>query len=162
VIVYRDRTLRSLQTFVTDDWLGGLYGSSGILGTKSGGPFAAAWAVLRYVGDDGFTELTRRARRTALRLADAVAAIPDLDLRARPDSTLLAFGGAAGVDVGGVAGRLAERGWWVDRQSPPPSLHCTVNAVHDQVIEAFIADLADAVRSGRDASSGGGAYGTVE
>ena len=36
------------------------------------------------------------------------------------------------------------------------------NAVHDQVIEAFIADLADAVRSGRDASSGGGAYGTVE
>ena len=27
------------QTFVTDNWLGGLYGSSGVLGTKSGGPW---------------------------------------------------------------------------------------------------------------------------
>ena len=83
VIVYRDKALRALQTFMTDNWLGGLYGSSGILGTKSGGPMAAAWAVLRYLGDDGYLDLTTRARRTALRLAEAVDAHPDLSGRAR-------------------------------------------------------------------------------
>ena len=36
VIAHRSKALRSYQTFVTDRWLGGVYGSSGVLGTKSG------------------------------------------------------------------------------------------------------------------------------
>lgn len=163
VIVYRDKALRALQTFMTDNWLGGLYGSSGILGTKSGGPMAAAWAVLRYLGDDGYLDLTTRARRTALRLAEAVDAHPDLALRARPDSTLVAFGSGS-VDPFAIADGLARRGWYVDRQSPPPSLHCTVNAVHDTVIEEFVVDLGRATDEAASATSAGaaGAYGTVD
>ncbi|MEY3342276.1 MAG: hypothetical protein RLZZ269_2187 [Actinomycetota bacterium] len=163
VIVYRTKALRALQTFVTDNWLGGLYGSSGILGTKSGGPMAAAWAVLRYLGDDGYRDLTLRARRAALRLADAVDAHPDLVLRARPDSTLLSFGSDR-IDPFAVADSLATRGWYVDRQSPPPSLHCTVNAVHDQVIDDFVGDLDRAARDAASAPGSGsaGAYGTVD
>ena len=61
VILHRNKALRKDQTFVTDNWLGGLYGSSGVLGTKSGGPIAAAWAVLRYLGEDGYLRLTRMA-----------------------------------------------------------------------------------------------------
>lgn len=163
VVVYRTKALRALQTFVTDNWLGGLYGSSGILGTKSGGPMAAAWAVLKYLGDDGYRELTMRARWAALKLADAVDAHPDLVLRARPDSTLLSFGSER-VDPFAIADSLAAKGWYVDRQSPPPSLHCTVNAVHDQVIDEFVADLARATGEAASAASAGsiGAYGTVD
>ncbi|MBU3689044.1 MAG: aspartate aminotransferase family protein [Acidimicrobiales bacterium mtb01] len=163
VVVYRTKSLRALQTFVTDNWLGGLYGSSGILGTKSGGPMAAAWAVLRYLGDDGYRDLTMRARRAALRLADAVDAHPDLILRARPDSTLLSFGSDR-VDPFAIADRLATEGWYVDRQSPPPSLHCTVNAVHDQVVDEFVAALGSATAEATSASEAGsaGAYGTVD
>lgn len=163
VVVYRTKALRALQTFVTDNWLGGLYGSSGILGTKSGGPMAAAWAVLRYLGDDGYRDLTLRARRAALQLADAVDAHPDLVLRARPDSTLLSFGSDR-VDPFAIADSLATKGWYVDRQSPPPSLHCTVNAVHDQVIDEFVADLAWAASEVASAKRAGsaGAYGTVD
>ena len=54
VIVHRTKALRRHQIFVTDNWLGGIYGSSGLLGTKSGGPMAAAWAVLHHLGDDGY------------------------------------------------------------------------------------------------------------
>lgn len=163
VVVYRTKALRALQTFVTDNWLGGLYGSSGILGTKSGGPMAAAWAVLRYLGDDGYRDLTMRARQAALHLADSVDAHPDLVLRARPDSTLLSFGSDR-VDPFAIADSLAARGWYVDRQSPPPSLHCTVNAVHDQVIDEFVADLTVAVREATSAARVGsaGAYGRVD
>ena len=49
--MHRNKRLRSYQTFVTDNWLGGTYGSSGVLGTKSGGPMAAAWAVMNHLGD---------------------------------------------------------------------------------------------------------------
>ena len=63
VIVHRDKKLRADQTFVTDNWLGGMYGSSGVLGTKSGGPMAAAWAVMNLLGDDGYLELTNKIGR---------------------------------------------------------------------------------------------------
>ena len=166
VIVHRNKTLRSYQTFVTDNWLGGVYGSSGVLGTKSGGPMAAAWAVMRYLGDDGYRSLTATARRTALRLADAVESIDGLVLRARPDSTLVSFGSREqnGPDIFAVADELFRRGWYVDRQGPPPSLHCTVNASHEGTIDDFIADVQDAVRLVGESGGRGreGSYGTVE
>ena len=163
VILHRNRQLRSYQTFTTDNWLGGFYGSSGVLGTKSGGPMAAAWAVMNYLGDEGYLRLTESARSTTRQLAQAIQGIDGLQLRAIPDSTLLSFG-AQGFDVFAVADELASHGWYVDRQAPPDSLHCTVNAVHHQVIEEFIVDLRHAVAKVQDAGSTGsvGAYGTIE
>ena len=163
VIMHRNRQLRSYQTFVTDNWLGGFYGSSGVLGTKSGGPMASAWAVMNYLGDEGYLRLTESARATTRQLADAIGKIDGLHLRAYPDSTLLSFG-AQNFDVFAVADELAKTGWYVDRQAPPDSLHCTVNAVHHQVIEEFIVDLRHAVAKVQDAGSTGsvGAYSTIE
>ncbi|HUC32283.1 MAG TPA: aminotransferase class V-fold PLP-dependent enzyme [Ilumatobacteraceae bacterium] len=166
VIVHRDKRLRAYQTFVTDNWLGGVYGSSAMLGTKSGGPWAAAWAVLQHLGDDGYLRVTASARRATEELAAAIAAMPELALRAEPDAMLLAVGATdpARLDVFAVADELWKRGWYVDRQGPPPSLHFTVNAVHDGLIPAFVADLRAAVAAVLASADQGeqGAYGTVE
>ena len=64
----------------------------------------------------------------------------------------------------GFADGLAKRGWMVDQQKPPPSLHCTVNAIHDGKIADFVADLRAAVDEVLDSTATGaqGAYGTVE
>lgn len=166
VLMHRTKRLRSYQTFVTDNWLGGLYGSSGVLGTKSGGPWAAAWAVLHHLGDDGYLRLTAAARGACVELADAIESIPDLVLRARPESTLLAFGATnpATLDVLAVADALWRRGWYVDRQGPPASLHCTVNAIHAGLIPAFVADLEHSLAEAAAARAPGAAraYGTVD
>ncbi len=166
VIMHRSKRLRSFQTFVTDNWLGGFYGSSGVLGTKSGGAMAAAWAVLHHLGDEGYLRLTAAARRACDQLADAIEATPELRLRARPEATLLSFGASDpdALDVFAVADALLRRGWYLDRQGPPPSLHCTVNAVHDGRIDAFVADLRASIDEVLAARSTGdqGAYGTVE
>jgi sphinganine-1-phosphate aldolase len=166
VVLYRDKQLRRYQTFVTENWLGGFYGSSGIQGTKSGGAVAAAWAVLQYVGDDGYLALTASARRAADALATAISGIEGLVVRAWPDTTLLAFAAdePAALDVFAVADALWARGWYVDRQGPPPSLHCTVTAGHEAYIDTFVAALQDAAdgvrRQGRRGEAG--AYGTVD
>jgi sphinganine-1-phosphate aldolase len=166
VIVHRNKSLRRHQTFVTDNWLGGLYGSSGVLGTKSGGAMAAAWAVMHHLGTTGYLRLTATARESCLRLADIVASQPELSVRARPDTTLLAFGAASpeALDVNALGDALWRRGWYLDRQGPPPSLHCTVNAVHEHVLDDFAHDLRAAIDEVVDSSSTGEAkaYGTVE
>ena len=164
VLLHRNKFLRADQTFITDNWLGGTYGSSGILGTKSGGPIAAAWAVLHHLGDDGYERLTMAARRTALRIADHIESRPELELRARPDSTLLCFGVADGLrhDVFAVADALNARGWYVDKQSPPKSIHLTVNAVHETVVDGFLSDLDSVLDTPEDGPGLSGSYATVD
>jgi glutamate/tyrosine decarboxylase-like PLP-dependent enzyme len=163
VIVHRSKELRKQQTFFTDNWLGGLYASSGILGTKSGGPIAAAWAVMHYLGEEGYLRLTR----TALEATDALIAglrrIPGARVLGEPDATLVAFT-FADADAFAVGDALAKRGWVVDQQKPPPSLHCTVNAVHAPVIGEFLGELERALAEVRAAGGHAAqrAYGSLE
>jgi sphinganine-1-phosphate aldolase len=164
VIAYRAKELRTWQMYVTDDWLGGLYGSSGLLGTKSGGPIAAAWAVLQHLGDDGYMRVTAAARRATLAIADGIAATAGLVLRAQPETTLLAFGATdpEALDIYAVADDLRRRGWYVDRQGPPPSLHLTVNAVHESRVEGFLGDLRRALTSVGSTRGLAGSYANPE
>ena len=164
VIVHRSRQLRSYQTFFTDNWLGGAYGSSAVLGTKSVGPWAAAWAVMQHLGEDGYLRLTAQARQATEDLIAAVQSIPGLVVRGEPIATLVAFGSDAGLDVFAFGDALWRRGWYLDRQGPPPSLHATVNAVHATVMSDFIAALHEAAAEVEDVQATGdaGAYGTVE
>jgi sphinganine-1-phosphate aldolase len=166
VIMYASKHLRSFQGFVTDDWLGGVYGSSGVLGTKSGGSMASAWAVMHFLGDDGYLRLTRQAREATLQLATIIRNTPELVLRAEPDSTLLCFGAQdpSALNAFAVADELSKRGWYVDRQTPPDSLHCTVNAIHHDKIDWFARDLHEsvAIALAQKTSGSVGTYGTVE
>lgn len=139
VIVHRTKALRRHQTFVTDDWLGGLYGSSGILGTKSGAPIASAWATLHHVGADGYLRLAREARTAFDRLVDGLRRIPGVRIVGDPEVTLVAFTFDDGTDAFAVGRALWERGWYCDQQGPPPSLHCMVHAGHAGVVDDFVA-----------------------
>ena len=166
--MHRTKELRNDQTFVTDNWLGGAYGSSGILGTKSGGPIASAWAVMHYLGDNGYQRVTASARTTALTIAKHIDQHPSLVLLAQPEATLLSFASNdERLDIFTLADNLRRRGWYLDRQSPPPSLHLTVNAIHNNVMTLFLQHLDEAVSEsilGADTTHGAtqGAYGTID
>ena len=66
VIVHASKELRRYQTFVFDGWLGGLYASPNIQGSRSGLPMATAWAVMHHLGIDGYRDSPgRRSTRPA-------------------------------------------------------------------------------------------------
>jgi glutamate/tyrosine decarboxylase-like PLP-dependent enzyme len=140
VIIHRNRELRRHHTFATEDWLGGLYASSGVLGSKGGGPIAAAWAVLNHFGEDGYLRLTRDARLALEHLVAGLRTTPGVRVLGEPETTLVAFT-FDDADPFAVGNALWERGWFCDQQRPPPSLHCMVNAVHGPVIDDFLAVL---------------------
>lgn len=162
VLAHRSKELRKHQFFLTSDWLGGLYGSQAILGTRSGGSLASAWAMQQYFGVDGYTELARKAYNARVALQNAIKAIDGLSVRGEPDATLLAFGSDLAlpenerIDIYAVGDHLWDRlGWYCDRQTPPDSLHCTVNAVHATVIDEFVTALRASVDHVRSSSASG-------
>ena len=169
VILYGDRDLARHQPFVTSDWLGGLYGSPSMAGTRPGGPIAAGWAVLHHLGEEGYLRLAEDAHRAASTLLACIRSTPGIDVRGAPDATVFAFGGTddpGSVDTFALGDALADRGgWYFDRQTPPDSLHATVHAGHAAVIDELCADLigaaADLARTGARTEDRGTTYGTV-
>jgi glutamate/tyrosine decarboxylase-like PLP-dependent enzyme len=150
VILHRTRELRRHQTFVFDDWLGGFYASPSMAGSRPGGPIAAAWAVLHRLGTDGYRALTAATLGAAARLTAGLRSIPGLAVLGDPRWHIVAFiSDAPDVDVFAVGDVLATRGWYLDRQTPPDSLHATVSAGNVPVIDDLLADLADAVTTRR-------------
>ncbi len=149
-VTYRDRALRRLQFFAYADWPGGLYGSPAGAGAKSGAPLAAAWAIMRYLGEEGYLERAARAMETTRRFTEAIEATPGLRLVAQPDMTVFSFTSTAdGPDIFLVGDALEKRGWYLDRQQKPSALHAMISPGHAQVADTFLADFAEAVDEAR-------------
>jgi sphinganine-1-phosphate aldolase len=169
VIVYGRRQLADLQPFVTTNWLGGLYGSPSMAGTRPAGPIAAGWAVLHHLGGDGYRRLAEDAYRATGLLRTTIEATPGLAVRGDPDATVLAFGGdldSDRIDTFSLGDALARRGgWFFDRQTPPDSLHATVQAGHLAVVDRLCADLvaaaAELTDSGARTADRDTTYGTT-
>ena len=123
--------------------------SPSMQGTRSGAPMAAAWAVMQRLGIDGYERLTRTTIDTARKLHAGIRAIDGLDLVGEPEAQLMAIRVADGwedrLDVFAVGDALARRGWYLDRQHRPDSLHGTVSAGNAPVADDFLADLAASV-----------------
>jgi len=148
LVLYRTAELRRFQMFVSIDWPGGIYPSPSLAGSRPGGPVAAAWALLHYLGEEGYLEITDIVMRTAKIMQDGVNAIPGLKVLSNPEMSVFAIASdsstGARLDVYEIADELALRGWHLDRQHFPPSLHVTVNYVHAQAAAEFLKDLTEA------------------
>ncbi|MDA8286062.1 MAG: aminotransferase class V-fold PLP-dependent enzyme, partial [Actinomycetota bacterium] len=147
VALYRTHELARHQVFVTTDWDGGFYASTTVAGSKPAGPIAAAWAAMMHLGLDGYLRLTAEAHDAALALRRGIEGIDGLVVRGDPPATVLAFGAAdpAALDIFAVGDALADRGWYLDRQSGPDSLHATVHAGSAASVGELVADMGDVV-----------------
>lgn len=157
VILYRDAALRRHQFFACTDWPGGLYGSPGLLGTRPGGAIAAAWAVMNHLGEEGYLRLARRVIETADRFRDGIEAIPGMRILGDPPGSVMAFTFERG-DVYRLGDEMERRGWHLDRQQLPPSLHLMLTPAHERVVDDFLRDLREAAdeveRAGDEGVSG--------
>jgi glutamate/tyrosine decarboxylase-like PLP-dependent enzyme len=91
VLLWRSIDDMRHQIFVATDFPGGIYASPTMIGTRPGGPIAAAWASLQSLGADGYLELARKAADAADRLRAGITAIPGLTLLGKSDSTIVSY-----------------------------------------------------------------------
>ncbi|MFI9817658.1 pyridoxal phosphate-dependent decarboxylase family protein [Saccharothrix variisporea] len=154
VLLHANADLRRPQYFASAAWPGYTMLNSTTQSTRSGGPVAAAWAVLRHIGEDGYRSLAHTALAATRVIREGVEAIEGLRVLGEPDSTLLAFT-ADDVDVFVVADEMRARNWYVQPQfahrSSPANLHLTVTAANAGAEEVFLADLRASVDAARAA-----------
>lgn len=142
-VLYRNRDLRRFQYYVYANWPGGLYASPSMTGTRPGGPIAAAWAALMYAGEDGYKTIAGKTLDTSKAILDGIRGIPGLQVLGDPQYSVFAFTSDK-VDIYALGDAMEARGWKLDRQQRPPSLHMMITPAHEKLVGQFLADLREA------------------
>ena len=146
VLLYKDISYLRHQFFITTDWPGGIYASPTFMGSRSGIPIATAWASIQALGQEGFLSITQKIMAGVQRFKEGIQAIPELKLIGESFTNIFAFTSAhKKVDLFVVADVLAQKGWSVDRQHKPDSIHFTVMQHNLDVIDEYLSDLKEAV-----------------
>jgi glutamate/tyrosine decarboxylase-like PLP-dependent enzyme len=155
VLLHASAELRRSQYFASADWPGYTMLNTTLQSTRSGGPLAAAWAVLKHIGEDGYLKLASDTRDAVREIRAGIEAIDGLRILGDPDSTLLAMTSTGDFDLFTVADEMRERGWYTQpqfaHQFSPMNLHLTITAANRGNEKEFLADLTASVDVARAA-----------
>lgn len=139
-ILYRTPELRKFQFFAYTDWPGGLFVSTTMQGTRPGGGIAAAWACLNALGEDGYLRLATGVMQTARTMIEGISAIPGLRVLGEPSMSVFAFT-SDGPNLFAIADGMEARGWHMDRQQLPTSIHMLTTPAHEPIVTDYLRDL---------------------
>lgn len=150
VILYRSKEYRLYQLYINASWPGYPLVNTTLLSSRSSGPLAASWAVLNYLGEEGYLRLARKILNAKNKL---LKGLKDQGFRilGNPESSIIAFT-SDNINVFLLADYMRHRGWYIQVQPGskylgfPPSIHLTISPIHDKLAEGFLKDLEESVK----------------
>jgi sphinganine-1-phosphate aldolase len=144
-ILYRNEDYQKYQSFTFDEWPGGVYKTQTFQGTRPSGSVAAAWAVMKYLGESGYLEIANKIMNIRKALIYGIKAIHDLKIWGDPDLSIIGFGSDT-IDIHAVGDNMATKGWFAARNVEPPALKHMLMPVHEVMIDDYLRDLNESVK----------------
>jgi glutamate/tyrosine decarboxylase-like PLP-dependent enzyme len=145
-LLFRDPERAEVAGFDLDVWPSGRFRTSTLVGTRPAGGVAAAWAVINFLGREGYQAIAQRLLAMRDAYVAGIEAIPGLRVFGAPELTILAFG-REDIDMASVARFMEKRGWVPGMVRRPPGLHIMASLLHEGVREQYMSDLQAAVSS---------------
>ncbi len=157
IVLYRSKELRRRQIFACASWTGYTVVNNAVQSSKSGGPMAAAWAVLNFIGDDGYLEIARQKLEATNRLAQGIGRIEGLRLMAGPDMCMLSFTSDS-INVFHIIDEMNARGWYIQPQlgfdNSRENVHMSISAANVEWVAPFLEDLKVCTEKAKTMKSG--------
>lgn len=150
-VFFRSEALKAFMPFDAGPWPLGRMITPTLAGTRPGGAIAAAWAVIQFLGVDGYrkkqamvTEARERIEAGVTRLGFEVLGQPQLGIVSFRHPT---------ADVFALLAKLHQRGWITGVNIEPKALHLMLSPVHLQASATYLADLEWALSEAGDKSA---------
>jgi len=141
VLLFRDESLRKYQFLAYTEWPGGLFVSPSILGTRSGGNIAAAWASLVYLGQSGFKDYVGKIMKTSKAIQKSLRDNHYVRIIGNPVMSIISLNSEV-INVHALADVMESKfGWKLERQDRPKSVHMTLTPAHIDIESVFIQNL---------------------
>jgi sphinganine-1-phosphate aldolase len=147
-IMYRSKDIRKYQIFASTETTGYTLINPTMLSSKTGGPMAGAWAILNFLGEEGYKKIVQEVQEATKRLIDGINAIDDLQVLGEPVMSMFSFKSDV-INVYQLADEMNKRGWYIQGQFSTPftprNLHVSVNQGTIHNVEALLKDLRECV-----------------
>ena len=150
-VLYRTADKAAQQLFDVDVWPSGRFVTTTIVGTRPAGGVAAAWAMINFLGAEGYRAIAAELMASIDAYKDGLTSIDGVRIVGRPDLAVVAFS-ADQVDMMRVAGKLSGKGWLPGLIRKPMGIHRMMSMLHAASNPQFIADLRDALAAVSDQS----------
>jgi glutamate/tyrosine decarboxylase-like PLP-dependent enzyme len=153
-IFHRTEEQRSHQIFDFTGWPAGGMTTPTAAGSKAGGAIAGAWAVLNYLGVNGYQEKAQMIVRAQDQLAEGLESIDGLrplHENTYPISTIA----SDDLNLFSVWKGMVDRGWFTSAIMEPVALQLMVQPFHLEVMDQFLKDLSEVAESVRQEGEGG-------
>ncbi len=146
IVAFADAAHQKFQVFDFNNWSRGRYVTSTFAGTRSGASIAAAWAVMRFLGNEGYRKIAEQIWQIRERLLQEIPAIDGLFVCGDPELTVMSYGSKS-LDVGDIAAGLAAKGWYTVAPSlNPPAINLGIlSLAFGKVLDVYLDDLRDVV-----------------
>jgi len=148
VIMYRSKDIRKYQIFACTDTTAYTLINPTVLSSKSGGPMAGAWAILNFLGEEGYRKIISEVQEATKKLIDGIKAIEDLQVLGEPAMCMFSFKSDT-INVYQLADEMSKRGWYIQGQFSTPltprNLHVSVTHGTIHNTDALLKDLRECV-----------------
>ena len=143
-VFHRTEAQRQFQGFTFDDWPAGGMSTPTFAGTRPGGAFASAWAVMHYLGVEGYRAKAKLVTDTRAKLMTAIEKMDGLHVYGDPKLGLFAYG-AEQANIFAIWGMLKAKGWFTGVITEPQGIQLMLSPAHADVADEYIADLSEAM-----------------
>lgn len=146
-VLFRSEQLRQHMIFDCDDWPGGRMITPTLAGTRPGGAISAAWAVMNYLGIEGYCAKHKQVTDAREAIENGVSQL-GFKVLGEPQLGIVAFS-HPDLDVFAIYKQLYNKGWFTSLTTDPKALHLMLSPFHLEVTDIYLADLRDAVEAVR-------------
>jgi len=145
LVLYANAELASFQPFNFYDWPLGQFSNPNVASTRPGGSIASSYAVMNYLGHDGYLALNKRLMNLRDEIMAGINAIPGLTINSTPHSLIISFGPSDQENVDGLAiyDEMAKRDWYLGRSYRPRGMMMGISLPHELSKAKLLSDLAE-------------------
>ena len=138
-VLFRSEDLMAHMIFDCDGWPGGRMITPTLSGTRPGGAISAAWAVMNYLGIEGYKSKQKMVTDARETIEEGVKAL-GFEILGTPQVGIVAFSHPT-ENVFAVYKQMYKRGWFTSLTTEPRSLHLMLSPFHAEVTDIYLMDL---------------------
>jgi len=144
VVLFRKKFYKMFSQYANIRWPGYPIVNPAVLSSRSEALLAAAWAVLHFLGEEGYMELARKLMSARSKI---MKGLEEIGYKIMGDPTVIVAFTSEDVNLFRLCDEMAKRGWLflpqkgITNMNIPPSVHLTITPIHDKVADLMTSDL---------------------
>ncbi len=147
-VFFRTEALRAFMTFDAGPWPLGRMITPSLAGTRPGGAIAAAWAVMNFLGVEGYKQKQGDVVAAREKIEAGVKRL-GFEVFGKPQLGIVSFA-HPDVDALRIYAQMHKRGWFTAALVEPRALHLMLSPKHNEVADDYLADLEAALHDVTD------------